>query len=89
MLQGFGIGAGKERKEAGQSPTVFPFGFHPFRTPLKGATARSGESLGLMLKRGDDGEVPRRRIYATNGLAGSYTSNSSTLSAMGSVPSVT
>jgi len=36
MLQGFGIGAGRERKEDEQSPTVLPFGFHPFRGALKG-----------------------------------------------------
>jgi hypothetical protein len=76
-------------KKPGEARPFFPSGSTPLRTPLKGATARSGESLGLMIKREDDGQVPRRRIYATNGLDGDYTSNSSTLSAVGSVPSVT
>jgi hypothetical protein len=31
MLQGVGIGAGRERKEAGRSPSVLPYGSPPFR----------------------------------------------------------
>jgi hypothetical protein len=37
MLQGFGIGAGREGKEAGRSPSVLPFGFPPRLRSPRGA----------------------------------------------------
>jgi hypothetical protein len=51
MLQGFGIGAGRERKEAGQSPTVLPFGSPPRLRSPQGSLHRKGEALRPLLKR--------------------------------------
>jgi hypothetical protein len=49
MLQGFGIGAGREGKEAGQSPSVLPFGSPPSAAP-RGACGSQWCVTGLMIK---------------------------------------
>jgi hypothetical protein len=52
MLQGFGIGAGRERKEAGRSPTVLPFGSLPLRATPRGGRLGEAGGLGLTLTLG-------------------------------------
>jgi hypothetical protein len=48
MLQGFGIGAGREGKEAGQSPTVLPYG-SPHSAAPQGLRLAAVSHWGLML----------------------------------------
>jgi hypothetical protein len=49
LLQRFGVGAGRKGKDDGQSPTVLPFGFPPFRRAPEGLPGRNGASLDLLL----------------------------------------
>jgi hypothetical protein len=68
MLQGFGIGAGREGKEAAQWASVLPSsGPTPFRTPPQGGYGSEGrEKLESQLTLKVQSRCPRRRIYATN-----------------------
>src|SRR5215213_1656623 len=64
-LQGFGIGAGREGKEAGQSPTVLPFGFHPIPyVPSRGLRLAEAGELRSLLTLKVQSHWPRRRICA-------------------------
>jgi hypothetical protein len=66
MLQGFGIGAGREGKEAAQWASVLPSsGPTPFRTPPQGATARKGQEPRALLTLKVQSQSPRRGIYAS------------------------
>jgi hypothetical protein len=64
MLQGFSIGAGKQGKEAGRSPTVLPFGSPPRLRSPRGACIETAGELGLILTLKVQSHWPRRRIYA-------------------------
>jgi hypothetical protein len=81
------VQTGRERKP-GKARPFFSFGSPPrLRTP-QGCLHQKGESMGLLLK-------PRYWVtfraerFMRPGSDEDYTSNSSTLSAVGSVPSVT
>ena len=67
MLQGFGIGARRERKKPGESPTVLPFGSPPRLRSPRGACIEEAGELGLMLTLKVQSHPPCRRIYARKG----------------------
>src|SRR5215213_8375927 len=63
-LQGFGIGAGREGKVAGQSPTVPPFGFHPIPyVPSRGLRLEgAGEPESRLTLKGADSRTAQRDL---------------------------